>query len=536
MGKKNSAQVTELPGSDPRTQFGYSLSPPEITDEDGFTSGSSASKEPRDRATLQSECWRKFHDNPQLNTNVRGTAGRLTGWGFKTTSWISEIQEAIEWIETDWRNRLYDLWPKLTARNEIEGELYLVLSLHKSDGFVEIDFLDPATLDTNGDDNTGIIFHSRKKLLPLFFNVKNQDHDPRRNTPEFEQIPSIYIARDPRLVKDARTHQDFKPKYQETSRTFGLSKIGGFYRFVVPWHKGLMTRRATAHLRTTIKWLNHYEQLKAYEIDHKKASGAYTWVFKAVDQATYNRWDRLSDDDKKKTAMGQPIKPGQRLVLPPGWTLEAHSPSLPNLSGQDTDILDMVSSGTNEPLDVMTGRASGTFATVRAQRGPMSDRTSDEAAYFKRYLQFDFWGSVFFLMAAAGKLQPTYPTRVPTGFRKEGDDKKLNTRIVQKEPHWFLEISFPVSESIDLEGRVRAVFGVKHGSLAENIGMPHKEMAERIGVGNYRRMRLERAMEEENYPDLPLTIDQEAVQETLEAEPSKDTLEERATDEQPESA
>jgi hypothetical protein len=77
------------------------------------------------RKKLQDECWQKAQDSPYLNTSIRGLQGRLTGYGFETTSDIYEIQEAIDETENDLRNRLYTYWAKFVVRSEIEGELFL---------------------------------------------------------------------------------------------------------------------------------------------------------------------------------------------------------------------------------------------------------------------------------------------------------------------------------------------------------------------------------------------------------------------------
>ena len=119
------------------------------------------------QADLQSECWERFNKNPQVHTSVRGVAGRITGFGFEVTSEIWTIQEALEEVEYDPRNRLHHYWPRYVVRALIEGELYLVLTCH-TNGFIEVDFLDPATLCSKGDKGSGIIFHPRKKLFPLF--------------------------------------------------------------------------------------------------------------------------------------------------------------------------------------------------------------------------------------------------------------------------------------------------------------------------------------------------------------------------------
>jgi hypothetical protein len=98
------------------------------------------------REDLLRECRNKADGNPMISTAVRGLQGRLTGRGVETTSEIFRIQEVIEEIEEDPRNRLYYFWPKYVARNFIDGELGLILTVHP-DGFVEVDYLNPQSLN-----------------------------------------------------------------------------------------------------------------------------------------------------------------------------------------------------------------------------------------------------------------------------------------------------------------------------------------------------------------------------------------------------
>ena len=63
------------------------------------------------------------------------------------------------------------------------------------------------------------------------------------------------------------------------------------------------------------------------------------------------------------------------------------------------------------------------------------------------------------------------------------------------------------------------MLGVKHGSLADTLGLPNEEIARRIGIGNYRRMRQRRAEEDEMFPEVVATIMAESVQEQAGAEP-----------------
>ena len=469
------------------------------------------------RSLLQGVCWNKFQRNPQINTAVRGIMGRLTGFGFETSSGEWKIQQVIEEIEEDPRNRLYNFWPKYVGRAFVEGELFLALTLH-DDGFVEVDFIDPYTISGGGTDDTGIIFHSRKTTMPLFYNV---DFD---GNGDYEQIPSIFIARYPSLVNDAITSaksmtDGYNRAWQQSSRSrkHKYRVFGGYRRFIVAWDKGLITRRAVSYLRTTIQWLNHYENLKKYEIDHKKSSGAYAWVFSFEDIRSFQTWLALSDEERRKTGVAQKMVPGSRLFLPPGMKVEAKNPNLTSIRDQDTDILQMVTSGLNEAADVTTGTPSGTFSSVKATRGPMSDRTSDEVAYFERFLRFDFWSNIFFLKSSIGAFPKFLRVRKAVAWK----NKKPVFKMVDMKPEKMIEFSFPVSETIDSEGRARAFLGVKHGPISETLGIPNKEVARRMGIGGYGKARLEKATEDEMFPELVYTADAEAIQEVKEGEPKK---------------
>jgi hypothetical protein len=190
------------------------------------------------REDLLRECRNKADSNPMVSTAVRGIQGRLAGRGFETTSEVFTIQEAIEATEEDPRNRLYHFWPKFVARAVIDGELGTILTLHP-DGFVEVDYLDPQSLNNSrGTDETGIIFHSTKTTLPLFYLIETtiDNHAVRR------QIPSIFIARYPELILDAKKHKDFRKEEQESSKYSGnqatkFKRFEGFNQFVVFWDK-----------------------------------------------------------------------------------------------------------------------------------------------------------------------------------------------------------------------------------------------------------------------------------------------------------
>ena len=498
-------------------------------DEDGFSSLQGKEDDASlDRDALQKACFAKFHSNPHVNTSVRGMVGRLTGLGFGTSCGeVYKIHEAVEEIELDQRNRLYNYWPKWIGRYNIEGELHLCFTAHK-DGFVEVDFVDPGVVAYGGDANSGIIYHPSKPTMPLFYNIKKTGEESKKiaggSTKDklSEQIPSIYVARYPELVSLAANHKDFDSKLQEKSKNKSqkYKKTGGYYRFIVSWDRGLMTRRAVSYLRTVLEWLNHYEILKKYEIDHKKASGSYVWVFSFDDVKAFRTWLTLTDDEKRKTAVGAKLTPGGRLILPPGMSVKAESPTLPQIKDEDTDILQMVASGLNEPADILTGTSAGTFSSVKASRGPFSDRVSDEIAFFDRFLRHDFWGNIFYLKSVIAEFPSTFKVQRAVRFEK----KKPIFKNVDKRPELLIQISYPTSDLIDIESRARGLLGVKHGPMAEQLGVSNKWVAERVGIGNYDQTRLDKATEEEMYPELVYEagVDAESTQEKVEGEKKKE--------------
>jgi hypothetical protein len=481
-------------------------------DADGFTTTPEGNIN-YTREVLQKECWNKFNVNPQVNTAIRGLTGRICGYGYEVTSGYYEIQRVIDEITYDPRNRLYNYWNKWVSLSNIEGEMFLCLSCH-DDGFIEVDWFDPATIKGGGYDDCGIIFHPTKTTLPLFYNIVTQDsHGIEKKL----QIPSIYIARYPDLLNVIKSDYNFTPSYQVKSRKKIFSKFGGYYQFIVSWDKGFMTRRNVSYLRTTLEWLNHYENLKKYEIDHKKASGSYLWVFKVDDARTFKQWLSLSDEDKRKTAIGSKLTPGGRIILPPGMDVKCVNPSLTAIKDQDTDIFHMATSGLNEPEDITTGKASSPYASVKASRGPMSDRVSDEIEYHDNFVKYDFWGSLFFLKSAISNFPTYFKRKEAIEFRNQ----EPVFENVKRRPEELIDITHPVSEMIDMESRARAMLGVKHGPISETIGIPASDVAKRMGFSGYQRLRLRKATEDELLPELVFALDAESLQEKTQTEPAR---------------
>jgi hypothetical protein len=455
------------------------------------------------RESLQQVCWTKFNKNPYVGTSVRGQVGRLTGWGFEVSSEIAEVNDVIIETEFDPRNQLYNYWSKFVGRSIIEGELFLGVTIHK-DSFVEVDFIDPKNVGGGGTD--GVIYHPTKTTMPLAYYIKTVDSNDPLNQKGTIIVPSIFLAYYPDLYKYVQKSTGFNETLIADSRDASpkFKKLKGFKRFIVSWDKSFITQRNTSYLRTILEWLNHYETLKKYEIDHKKSAGAYVWVIYIEDPKAFRTWLSLSDEERRKTGIMAKKTPGSTLILPPGMKMEAQTPKLPNISESDTDILHMVTGGLNEPEDVSTGQSKGTFASVKASRGPMSDRMSDEIAYFDRFLKFDFYRAVFYLKAAVGDFPKEFSVREAVDYKKQ----KPVFKTVKKQPMFLVDVTYPVSEVNDPESKAKAFLGVKHGSVYDTLQVPNSEIAKRMGFGNYSRLRLKWATEDEKYPPPVVPLDE----------------------------
>jgi hypothetical protein len=367
--------------------------------------------------------------------------------------------------------------------------------------------MSPRSLTASGYKQSGIYYHAEKQNFPLFYEFDLAD-DSKNPT----IIPSINIAYFPELKNYAlKTFKGIKPDYLKSSANSSrkFSKIGNFKRFIVEWDKGFLTTRNVSHLRTTIIWINHYENLKKWEIDHKKSSGSYLWVASISDAKAFRTWLKMTEDQKKDTGLFAKKKPGGTIVLPPGITLECKNPNLARISDADTDIMGMVISGLNRPEDMVTGATKGsTFSGVNASRGPQADRIQDQIAYFERFLRYDFWRPIFYLKSIVSNFKITYKIKEVIEFK----DKEPVVKNVDKDVHDLIYIEFPVSEVTDLVGKASALLGVKHPSLVETLGIPREDVAKKLGFGNYRKKRLQLATEDEKFPKLLSTIEAEAAQ------------------------
>lgn len=489
---------------------------PHATDEDGFRLtqvGDNFSY--RGYQELQAACWGKFNCNPFVFTTVMDTTGRLTGYGFDQGSTYPKADEFMQKVWKDPRNMLVQHFKKYIARSVIQGELFLVLTIHK-DGFVEVDFLSPTTI-TGFENGSGILTPENKPMFPLLYRVETIV----KRVQQVKYLPSINLAYYPQLWDVVRKHQEYVPEME--TKTSGkssdkkFSTIGGCTQFVVQFDQGLVTSRNVGRLKVSLEWLEHYDNIKKWELDHKKSSGAYLWTIKVADRAAFRLWLGMTDDERKKTGLLEKKTPGATVMLPPGFDLVCNNPKLASITNQDDDILRMVSAGLNTSEDMMTGSSSGqTYGGVKMSRGPISDRIMDQVADLEAFMVHGFWRGAMWLHSKTGHMNWTVSDSKAYKF----EDGEPKFKKFQVEAHETVSINFPTSEMGDLESKVKALMGVKHGALSQTLGISNEDSARRLGFQNYHKSRLKLATEDKYYPKLMTDLEAEQIAEGV-GEPGK---------------
>jgi hypothetical protein len=224
---------------------------------------------------IQKVSWKAFQESPFVFTTTLDNTGRLTGYGFSQHSRYDRCNTVMEEIWEDPRNGLVLNFSKYVSRAFIQGELFLPITLHP-DGFVEVDFLSPSTIK-GFENGSGILMAEGKPLFPLMYRVES----PKAGV---KFIPSINLAYYPELWGQALSHRDV-----QADKIVGANTPGKAYKdlrqyktYMLQWDQGFVTDRNVGRVRVTLDWLEHYTNIKKWELDHKKSSGAYLWTIGAM--------------------------------------------------------------------------------------------------------------------------------------------------------------------------------------------------------------------------------------------------------------
>jgi hypothetical protein len=472
---------------------------------------------------LQKELLQKYFNNPQISSTTRDYIGRMTGHGFSVYSDVQEVDEKLKWIFNDYRNRLHTMLPKFAGRAFVQGELFLVLTIH-SDGFVEVDMMSPETLDRVGYSGSGKILHPQKPAMPLAYQFEFEDNNGSGMNRK-EIIPSIFVARYPELDAVLKDTTEYKSSVAvKPEKTTGKFKELKYNKFVVEWDKGLLTSRNISHIASVLTYINYHEALKRLGIDFKKSVSTYVWAVEIDDPKAFRQWLSLSDEEKAATGIMARKEAGSTIILPPSMKLKAMNPQLPKLSGDDQDVLLQVMSGLNVSDDSLMGTSGRNKSGLSETHGTQSDRTSDEIASFERFLRWDLFGNILYLISKVDKsFKYEYKLKKVVDFK----NKKPVKRFVAYTAPELVEFTFPTSQNQAFGDRVSGYLGVKHGDLSSSLGIPKSVIAKELGLSSYEELRKQAAEEEDKYPELVPYEDQESVQEKNEAEPARKKQDEK---------
>lgn len=444
---------------------------------------------------LRDECWRQFRINPFVGTATRDSVDSLVGDGFRVWSKIPEIQKIIKRESFDMRNRLWHRMRQIVTAYEVTGENFIALTCDPTDKFVHIDYVEGSSISGIDEHGHGIISHPEKTRMPLFYHVRNPGRDNG-----YTLVPSINLAWYPHLHDVAKKQPGYDQKLIEPHRHVGdkFAKIGGFKRFIIDRESDMVCTRNISHLWSVLIWANFYTLMKSVEMDHKRALASFLWVLKAETPEAWDVWDKMTPEQKKQTGLYGHKAPGSLIIPPPGFGIECKAPQLTNITGSDNDIREMMGAGLKQPMDVVTGNAEGkNFGSVKASRGPWSDRILGGQSYFRSWCVHDVWRQILFLHQKLYGLTENFEVREAVRY----EEKKPIFEIVSKEAWECISVNLPMFTSGNLTDLRGLYLGSKPAGLSELFGVSKELILSKLGISDYHQERLRRETEQSEYPE-----------------------------------
>lgn len=470
-----------------------------------ITGDSDKTEQEFDRSIINAEAWVKYVEDAFVGSAIDRLAGRVAGRGFNISSHIYELQEFIDEIVDSPINELYSSYLGYAIRKMVEYELFLRCTIH-NDGFVEFDVIEPKDITGMGSTNlttTGIIPHKTKATLPVWYRVRKPKSGTQVSN-DFTLIPSIYHVYMPDLAK-MYTEEDLKSFGATVTPVNEIleKRSGGAVRystFVMSWRNGVKEIiRNVSKLRTIFEPLEDYKQNKKWRSEYMKALTSYFIFYEFEDKMSWYRWQALSDEKKRETGLLQPLRPADRLLLPPGVKGTIQNPNLPKLSGDDEDLLKWMATAANTPYDIFASDSKGpTYASTKSSRPFYMDYINDWQGWTETFFVMDFFRFVFWVKSKLDKrFKFYYPQEVCVGFK----NKKPVFETKKIPAYKLISCNFPASQETALQDVANGVLGSKRGDLTWHLGISKKTEAQKLGIQNYEVELMKRAQEEKTYPD-----------------------------------
>ena len=496
-------KITSLHGASNTVQRDVDGAPINVnTLVDSIIGGSSADGDDDDNDSLdelRTECWRSYDSSPFVQTAVGDFVDAIIGDGFEITSGKPRIRNLINLYETDFRNKLYLRYKQFLMHYRIEGEKYISFTVHpkkNNQPFIEIDHIDPATIEK-------IYFHPNKTHLPLLYKIKRKMRAGDKKGEKI-YIPSINMAYQPTLI-DQLSEDMGKDGFEETdisgrSNSPEFEKVGGYTQFISDWEGETIKSRPKSRLRTIIVWNNLYTLMKLTEVEHKRALSTFVWVTKTTTQEAFDTLVAISQDKElsKTTGIFGKKTSGSHIFLPPNSDLVASTPKLPEISGQDSDLLQGAVAGLNQPSHDITGDTSGTFTLAKATRPAVVERVKHVQDWSEKLYRYEFWKPILFLQNAVYGFPLTFTEYECVDHRNQEEIWKN----VKYNAWDLLTFTFPLNENYDFSSNADYVLGREHWGVGTSFGVSAKTAGARIGIRDIAGERRRKATEDAKYPEL----------------------------------
>jgi len=461
----------------------------------------------RSMKELREESWRQYKTSPFIQPSVHDARDSVCGDNFEITSPIPDIQKIIDDFWYHPINELNKRFEQFILDKKVTGELFLLLTINEKGRFVEVDMIPPGKITGIGDNGCGIIFHSKKTRLPLIYNIRNDDG-------EDEHVPSTKVLFYPDLINDLNS-EDAKSKGFDKAKLKGSkgNGPGGFKRYMVEWEGPRLVQRSTSYLTSVLIWNNFFTILKIAEIDHKRAMSAYCYVLKAENDDSWKTWQKMTWEEKLQTGLISEKPPGSTIQVPYGWDLKLLSSQLPTLTGNDNDLIELLSGGLNTARDSMTGSSKETYAGVKLSRGNISDRVKADQNRTKRFIRFDFLQPVFYIHMKLFGMPASFFVNECVGYDTTNAesvpvfDNVIKKVHIGKDIEKLITISMPIMTLEPVESQTKAWLGTKPAGADESLGISKKTIAGKLGISDYHSERLKYETEKRNYPK---TLDENA--------------------------
>lgn len=466
--------------------------------------------------TLQGLTYDMYREFPYIRSDIDRKVNMVTGKDFGFSSYISEIDEFLEEEVYDHRNILWWRIPGWILRSLVEGELFFLVTV-QPDGFCVFNVIEPCYV-TGALDGTGIWSDPNNVLMPLYYNIKDTTSGG-----DGEIIPSINHIYDSSYDKIPLGDM-FKRELLAGSRMENRGKykaLNGYYRFVIHWNNmnGVdEAKRDTSYLRAVIKYVNFYQQAILWSMDYRKSLASWSQEVKFSDDAygqkAYRLWMKMTAEEKAATGLTKPPSPGDRVFSMPGMTVTTISNNQGKAgSGESLDLRNMLVSGMDAPSDVITSDLSqGNRSSNQQTRSPYADTAESLQVKFERLFKYGLWAHIFKIKSLMDEsFREDIKVDVPVDFEEKKEKAKIDgmpeetvmkvkTQKRKRKAFHFIDVTFPVLNIQDMEGLSSGLLGSKHGSVIESLGVPPSRVAERMGFKGYRKLRLQNALEEEQYP------------------------------------